>query len=120
MTDQTELPKKKPKIINLESTVIQIERPSLECLSERTNFLYTNGRDMIKKRELKANDNKKKKINDELKKCTFKPKVNPIEKLAQIFTISSENLSNYHNTSTTSEFPYVDRIYNWQTMIKEK
>ena len=115
-----EIAKKKLKMLKLDSYINKNVPSFNQCLSERTNFLHAYGRDLSKNREKQKEENQRQKLEAEYKECTFKPKINPIEKLAQIFNLSSDNISNILNSSTTSKYPYLDRVYNWQSRINEK
>jgi len=65
---------------------------------------------------------KEKKIKEEMKKCTFKPKVIPINKLNDVFRAPSSNLIKYLKISNPkdSKLSYINRLQEWEKNKREK
>jgi hypothetical protein len=103
--------------VNIESNSSKELHPPL---SERVEHLHSYGRDMGKKRAKLLEEKTKRLKEEEVKDCTFQPKVNPIEKINEMFPDQSNFMSNYLNTSAISNIPHVDRIYQWHNLVKEK
>ncbi len=65
---------------------------------------------------------KEKKIKEEMKKCTFKPKTAPINKLNDVFRAPSSNLVKYLKISNPkdSKLSYISRLQEWEKNKREK
>ena len=90
--------------------------------NDRNNSLYMFSK---VKKENKTNLEKEmrdKRINDELEKCTFNPKVTPIRKINDLFRAPSKNLLNYLKITNPkdSRLSYIDRLNSWNTNQKQK
>lgn len=59
---------------------------------------------------------------EELKKCTFQPKVTPVKKLNDLFRAPSQNLVKYLKIQNpkNAKLSYIDRLQTWDKSKKEK
>ena len=91
-------------------------------IENRNDTLYLFSKIKAENKKNKEIIHNQKKIKEELKTCTFKPKVTPIKKINDLFRAPTNNfvklqkISNPNNTKLS----YIDRLHTWNKVVKDK
>ena len=91
-------------------------------IENRNDTLYLFSKIKAENKKNKEIIHNQKKIKEELKTCTFKPKVTPIKKINDLFRAPTNNFVKLQKISNpkNSKLSYIDRLHTWNKVVKDK
>ena len=91
-------------------------------IENRNDSLYLFSKIKAENKKNKEIIHNQKKIKEELKTCTFKPKVTPIKNINDLFRAPTNNFVKLQKISNpkNSKLSYIDRLHTWNKVVKDK
>ena len=91
-------------------------------IENRNDTLYLFSKIKAENKKNKEIIHNQKKIKEELKTCTFKPKVTPIKKINDLFRAPTNNFVKLQKISNpkNTKLSYIDRLHTWNKVVKDK